>query len=764
MNAPNAQTTELHGPPVNPEWAAQRLAASAIRKGFEWEAMHTYTDCNGSALFWRARAKHPGTGEKWIRPMRRAGIDYALREPEFPGGKKPLYHLHEIVRADSVLPVFFVEGEGKVDALAKLGMLATTSGSASNDDKVDLDPLRGKHVIMWPDNDTPGREHMQRVAAKLRALGCTIQMIEIYALGLPAQGDVIDYLAAHRNATAADLMALPMDEQDPTIEPAGDESADDDDRDDGKKHSQASSLVAFLKGKTRLFHDLNSDVYVQDLETSETRRLEGRQFRDWLVASFYEETGIAPRDQSVREALSTLAGLGRYHGECLPVHVRVAQHDGAYFLDLAEAGKSRAVKIEAGRWEVVSDPPVRFVRSETMRPLPEPRRGGDLSVLWQLVNIPEDARLLVMAWMGECFRPDTPFPILEFVSEQGGAKSTTQTVLRRLIDPNACDLRAAPKTVEDVFVSAGLNWLVSYENISYLSAPMQDALCVLATGGGFATRRFYTNTEESVITVKRPIVLNGISVAVTAQDLIDRALSVEMPVIRERIDITDLWARFDSERERLLGAVLDMVADALRRLPRMHLSPEDRPRLVEFARFGMACAEAVGKTGQDFMTQFNASRQESISRTIDAIPVASALIDWFDGQGRRAQEMSIKVLFQEIETRKPPNTDAWPRSAKGFADALRRVAPALRQLGIECRSLGKTGGNVRWMIQAREIRPNQSPASPHVLATQAGKDVPSRTLGHPGHGITDIPPVSGDHIEVTVSASRTSLPMQPQRV
>jgi hypothetical protein len=297
-----------------------------------------------------------------------------------------------------------------------------------------------------------------------------------------------------------------------------------------------------------------------------------------------------------------------------------------------------------------------------------------------------------------------------------------------------------------------VSWLVSYENISYLSAPMQDALCVLATGGGFATRRFYTNTEESVITVKRPIVLNGISVAVTAQDLIDRALSVEMPVIRERIDITDLWARFDSQRERLLGAVLDMVADALRRLPRMHLSPEDRPRLVEFARFGMACAEAVGKTGEDFMRQFNASRQESISRTIDASPVASALIDWFEGQGRRAQEMTIKALLQEVETRKPPNTDAWPRSAKGFADSLRRVAPALRQLGIECRSMGKTGGTVRWKIEAREIRAIPCPASPDVLATtanSAAKPGPSRTSGHSGHGLAGIPPVSGGDIEVT---------------
>lgn len=466
------------------------------------------------------------------------------------------------------------------------------------------------------------------------------------------------------------------------------------------KQSQASALVVFVEEHANLFHDKNGDVYAQDRITRETRRLEGRQFRDWLVANFYQSTSKSPRDQSVREALSTLAGLGRFKGECRDVHVRVAVHEGAYFLDLAEAGQSRAVKIDAGNWEIVSNPPVRFVRPETLRQLPEPVSGGDLDALWRIVNIPEDARLLVLAWLGECLRPDTPFPILELLGEQGSAKSTTQMALRRLIDPNACDLRAAPKAVEDVFVSAGVNWLVSYENISHLSAPMQDALCVLATGGGFAKRKLYSDADESVIVVKRPVVLNGISAAVTAQDLIDRTLSVETPVIVVRAETTDLWRDFDTVHGQLLGVLLDVVANAMARLPHIFLPPEDRPRLVEFARFGMAVAEALGKRGADFMLQFNASRQESIARTIDASPVATAVIEWFNARAKCAAQMPAKDLMREIEKYAPTrNADAWPRNPKGFADALRRAAPALRQLGIECRSMGKLGGTNRYRCQ-----------------------------------------------------------------
>ena len=460
--------------------------------------------------------------------------------------------------------------------------------------------------------------------------------------------------------------------------------------------------MAFAKQRVELFYDENGDVYAQDRSTHETRRIDGRQFRDWLVSQFYEMSGKAPRDQSVREALGTLAGLGRYKGELHRVYVRVAKLGDAYYLDLAEPTRSRAIKIEPGRWGIVEHPPVRFVRYETTRPLPEPESGGNLALLWRIANIPDDARLLVVTWMVDCLRPETPFPVLELIGEQGSAKSTTQQALRQLIDPNACDLRAAPKTIEDVFVSAGVTWLVSYENISHMTAPMQDAICVLATGGGFAKRRLYTDADEAVISVKRPVVLNGISAAVTAQDLVDRTISVETPVIRERLETPELWGAFHDNHGRLFGALLTVMADALRILPTIVLAPADRPRLAEFARLGRAVAKALGHDGDEFAAQFDASRAESIARTIDASPVATAVIEWFEARGKRAVEHSVKAIMAEVDRYKPANTDAWPRTAKGFGDALRRVAPALRHLGIEARCLGKRGGTVHWSIAPRE--------------------------------------------------------------
>lgn len=476
------------------------------------------------------------------------------------------------------------------------------------------------------------------------------------------------------------------------------------------KQSQTSLIVKFVEERVDLFHDTNRDVFAHVKHSGECWRLASRAFRDWLVAGFYKAMKNAPRDQSLREALSTLEGLGRFHGERKQVFTRVGLSGCAYYLDLGEPGSSRCIEITRDGWRVLKRAPISFVRFETMQQLPEPMRGGDISHLWTLVNIPEESRLLVMAWLIECLRPDAPFPVLELIGEQGSAKSSTQTNLRRVIDPNAADLRAAPKCPEDAFVAGGANWIVSYENISHLSAPLQDSICVLATGGGFAKRKLYSDADEIVIQVKRPVILNGIAAAITAQDLIDRTISIETPVIRDRRESTALTRYFEQHHADILGALLDVMVKALAHLPSVSIPADERPRLIEFARLGMATAKAMGRPADEFLVEFNRRRDEAITRTIDASPVATAVIAYMEKFPSGIRD-TAEGIMRAMEHLRPLGVgDAWPRTPKGFADLLRRAAPALRQLGVEAHSEPKTGGVIRWVIERKSS--TRSPARP----------------------------------------------------
>ncbi len=191
----------------NPKDAAQRLAKRPISQGFAPQALHEYTDREGIPLYWRIRLKHPETGDKWIRPMRRDGETFTLKDPEFSDGM-PLYRLHELAaRPDDT--VILTEGEWCADALAKLGILTTTSGAAGSAKKADWRPLAGRSVTIWPDNDEAGQRYAGAAQSILEGIGCMVRLIDVQALDLPPKGDAVDWIEAHQSATAADTLALP---------------------------------------------------------------------------------------------------------------------------------------------------------------------------------------------------------------------------------------------------------------------------------------------------------------------------------------------------------------------------------------------------------------------------------------------------------------------------------------------------------------------------------------------------------------------------
>ncbi len=185
------------------EWATKRTLPQRNRGGKL--VVHTYTDADGEPVFWKYRCKNPD-GSKEIRPFRRnENGSFEYGEPPFPNGK-PLYRLHEIASAQD--PIFIVEGETCADALAAIGIPATTSGACSSAGRADWEPLRGRTVTIWPDLDNAGRAYAAAVSAILRGMGCAVSIVDVSRLGLPEHGDCVDWLAVHPGATAADVLAL----------------------------------------------------------------------------------------------------------------------------------------------------------------------------------------------------------------------------------------------------------------------------------------------------------------------------------------------------------------------------------------------------------------------------------------------------------------------------------------------------------------------------------------------------------------------------
>ena len=113
--------------------------------------------------------------EKRIRPLHYDGTAWRWKAPPSP---RPLYW----ARRRAAATVLITEGEKAADAAAALfpdNAIATWPSGCKAIDKADWQPLRGRSVILWPDADDVGREAMAKLAARLLALDCTVQIVNL---------------------------------------------------------------------------------------------------------------------------------------------------------------------------------------------------------------------------------------------------------------------------------------------------------------------------------------------------------------------------------------------------------------------------------------------------------------------------------------------------------------------------------------------------------------------------------------------------------
>jgi hypothetical protein len=334
-----------------------------------------------------------------------------------------------------------------------------------------------------------------------------------------------------------------------------------------------------------LFHTPTGTAFA-DIMTNghrETWPIRSKRFRGWLRRCYYQAIGEVASAAEIRAALDLSEARAQFDGPERAVYVRVAEHAGHIYLDLADE-HWRAVDIGPDGWRVIERPPVRFRRPLGMLPLAIPQRGGSIEALNSFLNLANrDDFVLIVAWLLAALRPRGPYPLLAISGEQGSAKTVLSKQLKALIDPNAAPVRSLSREERELMIAANNGHLLAFDNLSGLPVWLSDALCRLATGGSFAVRQLYTDDDEVLFEAARPIILNGIEEVVSRPDLGDRAIFLTLPPIGEpqrRLE-SELWREFEIARPRILGALLDAVVHGLRGMGGVHL--DHLPRMADFA-------------------------------------------------------------------------------------------------------------------------------------------------------------------------------------
>jgi len=184
-----------------------KAALDVLKKRFGrcFFSLQRYCDASGQPVgavvrLVRIDASQDGGEGKTIRHVLHIA-DGRWRIGEMPE-PRPLYLLPEILAVPEGAFVFVVEREGCVGFVASLGertrnaFYATTSaGGANAADKTDWRPLRGRHVVILPNNDPVGEHYANEVARLCREVGAaSIRVLRLadYATKLPVGGDIED--------------------------------------------------------------------------------------------------------------------------------------------------------------------------------------------------------------------------------------------------------------------------------------------------------------------------------------------------------------------------------------------------------------------------------------------------------------------------------------------------------------------------------------------------------------------------------------------
>ncbi len=475
--------------------------------------------------------------------------------------------------------------------------------------------------------------------------------------------------------------------------------------------------------------------------------IDSQRFKNWLYRFFYEKNGEINSEQ-IENTIKILKSEAEFSGVRKRLEVRVAKAETdafTFYYDLTDSN-CRAVKITPEGWTIENNPPIIFRRYNNQLPqvIPNSSQSSFLTMddkddtildkFIRLLNVKDnDNKLLLKCYIISLFIPDVANPILMLHGEQGSAKTTLQELIKMLVDPSIVKTLTFPRNINELVQQISHNYIAYYDNISVIKEQISDALCRAVSGTGFSKRKLYTDDDDIIYTFIRCIGFNGINLAATKADLLDRGIIVQLERIpkERRRKLQDIWNDFEILRPKLLAYIFDILVKVLQIKQKggIHIS-NGLNRMADFEEYAEIIARCMGYQEGEFLRVYQDNIGVQIDEAIQANPLSMAVVELMDNKDdgdeldkaptelylelNEITETKLKINIQKIKS--------WPKSPNQLSRKLNEAQTNLREKGIVIERYKDEKGHRK--IKIRKV----SSISPYRQESQNQEQNPNKSL------------------------------------
>ena len=128
----------------------------------------------------------------------------------------------------------------------------------------------------------------------------------------------------------------------------------------------------------------------------------------------------------------------------------------------------------------------------------------------------------------------------------------------------------------------------------------------------------------------RCIMLNGITIAATKADLLDRSLIIQLKEIKKskRRKVKDIWKEFDEIKAPLLGYILDILVKVMAWKKENNSPGIELSRMADWTEYSEIIARCMGYEDNELVKAYNENEGLQLDEVLNSNPVATVLIKY----------------------------------------------------------------------------------------------------------------------------------------